>query len=480
MKRATIYNLSLYFFGILVIAFPAFSAPSPQLQSPSSAPDRAQLKAMRVQGLQCIERGSLMEADSLLSMADSAGLLDAVDVVKWLPVKAVLKRYSDAGRLCCRAGEKEPMLAYFACNNLYEIIKDQPVETKRAALAAYGRCALSQKGCDTLQIRQWLSHAYGSFALFTEETDLVRELDSRHFPTAGVFLAMARDRFAQGFFSPAVVPAMEAYRRCDAAPEKSLAATIVYQCYVRLGKTDDAALWLSRASLSDTRFRAQAIAFLQDAGYLDKADSLMATLPAGLARDTLALRRALRSGSVPRARELAQGIKDRDAALAWKVRTAVFSGNGADLDGWIDTVSFKPGWEYAREMLGYRYKLEVLKDAPSAYQDFGALEYAIWLNQPIKAAALPFSGYPPAARQMLVCELVSALCEKKLLAEAQKAATQVPSGEAGPELQYYCGDILIRQGSVPEGAKILEQLVLAHPEDVFSLKAKVILKNLKR
>lgn len=421
-----------------------------------------------------------MEADSLLSVADSAGLLDAVDIVKWMPAKAVLKRYNDAGGLCCRVGEKEPSLAYFACNTLYEIIKDQPVETKRVALAAYGRCVLSQKGCDTLRIRQWLSHVYGSFAMFTEETDLVRELDSRRFPTGNVFLAMARDRFAQGFFSPALVPAMEAFRRCDAAPEKSLAATIAYQCFVRLGKTGDAALWLSRASLSDARFKAQAIAFLQDAGYLDRADSLMAALPLGTGRDTLALRRALRSGNVPRARELAQTIKDRDAAVAWKIRTAVFSGNGADLDGWIDTVSIKPGWEYAREMLGYRYRLEVLKDAPSVYQDFGALEYAIWLNKPEKAAALLFGGYPPAARQMLVCELVAALCEKKLLAEAQKAAAQVPQGEAGPELQYYCGDILIGQGSVAEGTKILEQLVLTHPEDVFALKAKIILKNLKR
>lgn len=474
------YTIRTLFLFLLISCQAAIAAPSAPPASLSPAPDRTQLKALRVQGLQCIEKGSLMEADSLLSMADSASLLDAVDMVKWMPVKAVLNRYDGAGMLCCRAGQKEPSLAYFACNTLYDMIKDQSVEIKRVALAAYRRCALSQKGCDTLRIRQWLSRAYGSFAMFTEETDLVRELDSRHFPSAGVFLAMARDRFSQGFFSPALVPAMEAFRRCDAAPEKSLAATIVYQCYLRLGKNDDAALWLSRASLSDGRFKTQAIAFLQDAGYLDKADSLITTLPAGPGRDTLALRRALRSGNVSRARELAQAIKDRDAALVWKVRTAVFSGNGEDLDGWIDTVSFKPGWEYAREMLGYRYKLEVLKDAPSAYQDFGALEYAIWLSQPQKATALSFGGYPPTARQMLVCELVSALCEKKLLAQAQKAALQVPQAEAGPELQYYCGDILVMQGSVAEGAKILEQLVLSHPEDVFAGKAKIILKNLKR
>jgi len=449
-------------------------------QPPPPSPDLSKLKFLRAQGLQDIERGGLAEADSLLTLVDSAGLLDATDMVKWMTVKAVLNKYRDAGALCCRAGHKEPRLGNFACNTLYDIVKDQPVETKRAALGAYRQCVVAQKGFDTLMVRQWLSHAYGSFAMFTEETDVVRELDSRHFPSAGVFLAMARDRFGQGFFADALEPAMEAYQRIESGQEKSLAATIVYQCYQRLGKTGEAALWLPKASLSDARFKAQAVAFLQDAGYLDKADSLLATLPAGLGRDTLALRRALCAGDAARARELAQAIKNPDAAMLWKARTAVFSGNGQDLDGWIDTVSFRPGSEFAREMLGYRYKLEMLKDAPNAYKDFGALEFSLWLGQPLRAAGLSLAGYPAAARQMMVCDLVAALCEKKLYAEAQKAAAQVPQAEAGAELQYYTGDILIKQGSAAEGAKILEQLVLSHPEDVFAVKAKVILKSLKK
>ena len=263
--------LSRLFLMISCQAALAARSPQPPKQptsSPTPAPDLAKLKSIRIQGLQYIEKGSLMEADSLLSLADSAGLLDALDMVKWMPVKAVLNKYDGAGMLCCRAGQKEPSLAYFACNSLYDMIKDQPMETKRLALAAFGRCALSQKGCDTLRIREWLSHTYGSLAMFTEETDLVRDLDSRHFPSAGIFLAMARDRFSQGLFSPALVPAMEAYTRLSTAPEKSLAATIAYQCFLRLGNTDNAALWLSKASLSDARFRAQAVAFLQDAGYL--------------------------------------------------------------------------------------------------------------------------------------------------------------------------------------------------------------------
>jgi hypothetical protein len=129
-------------------------------------------------------------------------------------------------------------------------------------------------------------------------------------------------------------------------------------------------------------------------------------------------------------------------------------------------------------MLAYRYKLELLKDASQAYQDFGALEYAVWLGQPKKAAGMSFAAYAPMVRQMLACDLVAALLEKNLVAEAQKVASQVPPEAAGPELEFYKGDILIRQGSIAEGSKVLEELVVSHPNDVFAIRAKQVLASL--
>jgi hypothetical protein len=467
----------ILFLTMAILSVAVFAQPP----VPARPNDQSPRKATRILGLQSIERGNVMEGDSLLSIADSAGILNAFDMVRWIPVKAALSRYADAGSLCCRAGLKEPALTSYACDNLYEVIKDQAPEVKRLALTFYLKCALSHKNCDTLRLRQWLCRAYGSFALFDDENDCLRQLDSKNSPSAHEFLDAARERFSQGFFSAAVLPAMEAYSRLEAASEKSLAATIVYQCFLQTQKKDDAALWLSRATLSDNKLKAQAVAFLQDAGYLDKADSLAVTLPSSLSRDTLAVRQALYKGNVTRARELAcKLLVDHDAFVVWKVRTDVFSGSSADLEGWIDTVFLKPSWEYAHEILGYRYKLEVLKDAPSAYKDFGVLAYAVWLGQPQKAAGISFTGYPAAVQRMLVGGLVSALLEKKLLLEARKAATQVPSADTGPELQYYLGDINIKQGAINEGIKILEQLVLAHPDNVFAIRAKLVLVNLKK
>jgi hypothetical protein len=466
-------------FVVFAALFCGATAAQPVL-APFSHLDRSVVQGIRVRGLAGLEQGNLAEADSLLSLADSAGGLDALDYLAWMSAKAALARYYDAGVLCCKAGAREPGLAAMACTRFFEIIKDKPVETRRLALTAYRQCALARDRCDTLRIKQWLSRAYGSYSMFTEETDLLRDLDTPHFPSGREFLNVARERFGMGFVAEAVVPAMEAFRRCPAAAEKSLAATIVYQCYLRIGKSADAALWLPRTELSDPRFRAQAVGFLQRAGLLDRADSLAAGLPPSVSRDTLAVRQALFTGNLMRAADLSAAIRgDRDAAAIWKIRTSVFSGRADTLEGWIDTLTVRPGWEYGREILAYRYKLELLKDSPEACGDFGAAEYALWLGQPKRAATTPLAAFAPMARQMLACDVVAALLEKNLADDAAKTVSQIPPDQSGPELTFYRGDILIRQGSIAEGSKVLEQLMLSHPGDVFAIKAKLILAHLE-
>ncbi len=476
-RRSNAVGIALLLFAI--IPMPAFTAYAAPAASARIRGGRSYLQASRLRGLADIDRGDIKKADSLLSRADSAGALDALDLLRWMPAKAVLGKYADAGRLCCRVAAQEPPLAQLACTRLFEIIRDLPAQTRRLALESYKRCALSQDGCDTLQIKQWLSHTDGYFGLFTEQTDLLRELDSRHYPSARDFLEAASTRFSMGFFSDAVVPAVEAYRRLGDAFQKSLAATIAYQCFVRLGKTDDAQTWLPRAELTDARFKAQAVSFLQGAGLLDKADSLESTLPTSLDRDTLFVRQALFAGNLMEARQRASRIHgDRDAATVWRVRTSIFSGNAGDLEGWIDTVDLPRSGEYGREMIADRYKLELLKDAPEACRDFGALQLALWLGRPQQVTGLSFAAYPPAVRTMLACDLVAALLEKNLVAAAGNAAAQVPPGEAGPELQFYKGDILIRQDSVAQGTSVLEQILLSNPDDVFAIRAQQVLSTL--
>ena len=117
--------MNAFFCFIPMLVSAALGAQSVSPQSGVQRPDRPGLQALRLRGLQDLDKGNILEADSLLSVADSAGALDALDMVKWMSAKAVLAKYYDAGMLCCRVAAKEPSLASIACTRLFEIVKDQ-------------------------------------------------------------------------------------------------------------------------------------------------------------------------------------------------------------------------------------------------------------------------------------------------------------------------------------------------------------------
>jgi hypothetical protein len=442
--------------------------------------DTAKMRSVRATALQLVDKGNFGPADSMLAVVDSAGLLDPYDVVRWIQVKGVLSEYGESGRLCCRL-DGDAHLSSLARSRFLELLGEADMAGRREALERYSRCVLSQKSPDTLRLKAWLATVYADFGMYGEEDAVLFELDSKRFPSADAFLVSAQQRFSRRLFPQCITPAAAAFQRAGDQAKKSLAAAILYQCYLHSGTSDSASFWLSRASFSDPRLKAQAAAFLQEAGYLDRADSLIATLGQSVTRDTLVLRQVLLSGEPARAAGLAAKLtRDKDAAALWRVRTAVFSGNGAELAGWIDTVRFGPSGGYGAEVLSYRYKLERLKDAPEAMADFGAVEYCVWRKRPETVATRAFQAYPPAVQELLVCDIVKALADKRLFGDALKCAAQVPLEGAGAEFVYTYAEVLIRQGSVDEGSRILEKLMLSHPQDVFSGKARLLLLGLKK
>jgi Tetratricopeptide repeat len=456
-------------------------------QAPVHAVNFTDGRAIRERGIADLDKGSPAEADSLLRIADSAGILSAGDYLRWLDAKAVLSNYADAAGLCCKIDAREPRFSAVARGRLTQMTEEQPSAAKREALDAYRHCALSNPGCDTPGLKQWLSRAYASAGLFAQQDSLLVQLDTRQFPSAQDFLDAAEDRFSRGFVSEAVFPATRAWGRLADADTaaRSLAATMLFQCYRTALRPDSASYWLSRASLSDDRFRISAVAFLQSAGMLDRADSLMAGIRPTFARDTLLIRRLLYAGDPKGAYARSAGItRPRDAAAAavWKARTALFSGNAADLDGWIDTVSFSPSSPAGEEILTYRYRLSVAStaaSAPEALRDFGAIAYALWCGKPDKASLVGLSPYPRPFREMLLCDIVRAYGRAKRFDSARAVAEAAGLDSAGGELRYYYADVCIQQGYFDKGAAVLEQLMLADPNNVFSGRARLLLGSLK-
>jgi hypothetical protein len=444
--------------------------------------DMVQIRSIRVRGLADIEKSNPGEADSLLSIADSARVLSGADRLRWLEAKAVLSKYDDAARLCCAIAVSDPGLGPLACGRLMQMIEDQSPSVKRGTLASYRRCAFAYPGCDTLSVKRWLSRAYASLALFAQQDSLLLQLDTKKFPSGIDLFDAATERFSQGFVADAVFPARAAWVRLPDPSAKSIAATMLFQWYRSAARPDSASLWLTRASLADERSRVAAIAFLQSAGMIDKADSLMAGLRSAVSRDTLLLRRMLFSGDAKAAYARINVLSlPHDAFVLWKIRTALFSGNAADCAGWIDTVSFAAASEAGEEIMSYRLRLELLATArPGAMQDFCSLSYALWAQKPEKADTLRLAPCPRELRDLLASDIIREFVRLGRFAAAQAVAVASGIDSAGPELQYYYADVLIKQGLYDRGIKVLEKLLLGFPADVYAARARILLSGLRK
>ena len=81
---------------------------------------------------------------------------------------------------------------------------------------------------------------------------------------------------------------------------------------------------------------------------------------------------------------------------------------------------------------------------------------------------------------LIACDVCRALYKKQLYSDALKIIYMFELSDLSPELSFILGDILIKQGETNKGIKILEDIIINYPSDVFSYKAKKILEEIKK
>ena len=438
----------------------------------------------RIDGL--LEQDRLLSADSAFSALETDCFLTPSDLIKWMRVKAVLSQYSEAARIACMVVREQADVAFLVQDQLTDMIQGAGADTIRIVMRRYGDCMLSSPDRDTMAVRQFLAGIYSRFKLYDEETDILLRLDSKRYPSANDLYVAAQRRFSQKSFPAAIRLALHAYSRLHDETQRSSCAMMLYQSFAQTGKNDSASLWLQKVPLTRPDVKALAVVFFQRMGLIAKADSLAATLPQSFSRDTLALRRMLYSadfeGAVTYARRLSASYpsrRERNELLLWRIRALLFRGKADQAGVLMDSVEFAPAMNGVEEFLNYKYEITIIKNYSGAWGIFGSVAYAAWLMRPDKAlgalASPDCDACVPEIRRLIFLAGIRTLMEGGLFADARRIMERMGNSSADNEFRYYYGEVLYNEGAVGPSRKVFEEMLLTHPGDVFSERARIFL-----
>lgn len=445
----------------------------------ASAPLRAQVEAFQ-------QAGRIAQADSVLQVLDRSGQLNALDLLRWAQIKHIMGQSGPAGTLLCRASGRDVRLAALVQAQALRMLETADSTTVEGTLGAYGSCALALPGKDSAAVRSWLAQAYAEFGLNSLAAMQLAHLSAAS--SGSQLLDMAEEALLQGQSSEAVSRGLAAYPRLNAPEDKQRCASVLCDAYQHCDRLDSAVSWLRRTSPTQPSAQGAAATLYQRAGDVASADSIIALLPPGVQRDTLVIRQHLFAGRLPEALREAGLLRQRthwrslsDESYRWMLRTTLYSGTPSDASRLLDSAAIRPGTPAGDEIIGYRYLSKRIRTSQEAFGCWGGVELALYLRQPARAASLLADAHVTGDAQIvLAARIVPPLIRDRKLGEAIGLLGAVPAEKHTPELRYYLGEALLRRGELERGREVLRGLMLAHPHDVFSGRARILLGSIDR
>ena len=434
---------------------------------------------------ECERNNRPAEADSLFAVLDRYKALNLEDLLRWAHVRVVLNRYSGSAGLYSRVLGVDPQLIHIVYGQFSQLFENAPAESVTAALGTFQKDVFSRRGIDTLGLQLWLANLCARRGLDSAEMEVLKAVPATSQRLIPRLLDMARERYGRGFYAEAVLPAAVAYDRAGSPGLKTGAAALLYQAYQALRKNDSALVWLGRADLSNESRKTDAAALYQCAGRLSDAKALIVSLPPSFSRDTLELRQFLWNGDSRKAAELAEKggrewLRRPDETLLWKVRTLLFDGSIEDLAAIFDTVSIAASWRGAKELIDYRFRLQLFNRSKEALSVWAHIEYDLFTGMPERAVRR-FSerAVPAELKSALLLRIIRDLLEQGNTQAAGRLLEEQGEKAGSPEYLYRYAEVLLRNGQFDRARELLLRIIREYSGDVFSEKARVLLAKLQ-
>ncbi len=428
-----------------------------------------------------VKRGQYVSADTLYSIFDAEGKLDAQDCLKWANIKSLLGDHSKNAMLYCKAIQKEPMLSVFAFHQLGRELKESDLGIAEKVLEQFSKCAIESPGSDTLSIYSWLADIYAELGFYNQELAALELMSASGGAIAARALETAQKRYSLHKYKEAVEAARMSYQNTDRFSIRSVAAAICYQSFLKVGQIDSASGWLRRMELGSDKNRTEAITFYQNYGDFSNAALLIDSLSVSVAKDSLIIRQFILQGDIQKAFKYFQRPelkihKDQKNASLWKARMLLFCGKYEDFAAFLDTLEVAPFWECAGELLSYQYWIRRFGNSSEALAAWAEIEYNLYCGSFHKISqVLNHYRTEDQLRSQLVLYAGKSFVNRGRYKEALMLLESDTLQEENPELLYYKAEALYHCGDQTSARSILNRIILEYSADLYSDKARVFI-----
>lgn len=428
-----------------------------------------------------IKSGMHSIADTLYSIFDAEGKLEPQDWLRWAKLKALIGDYSKVATLCCRVIQLEPGLSEFTLYQFGLILEDSDSAVSDNMMEQFYKCSLRDPETDTLSIRSWLADTYSKLGFFRQELNIFKVMSASGVSVAARALDAARSRFSRKRFRDAIDAARMSYLNTDRFALKSAAASLIYQSFTKLGEKDSAAQWLNRIDLGSDKNRIEAICFYQNNGDFSNAARLIDTLSVSVARDSLVIRQFILQGNFQKAYDFLSKPKpyihnDQQSFSLWMARMLLFCSKYDEFTAFIDTLEIAPFWACAAELISYQYWLQFLGNSTESLVAWANIEYNLYCGSFHKVSQI-LSHYqiPDGHRWKLALHASKSCLKRGQQKEALSLLKNADVKEIAPEFLYFKAEAFYRCGESDSAKLIFNKIMLEHPADLFSEKARVFL-----
>lgn len=431
-----------------------------------------------------IGAGKISLTDSLCEIYNATGKLNAPVLFRWIRVKTLLGKYNMIAPLACRCMTNDPNLIQPALNQLSNAFEDMPADSADMVLRAFLKCSTAQPESDTSMLRSWIADAYEELGMSDREVQTLISLETASSPISDQLIDIAARNFSSHQFPNVIFPAREAYKRVLSKDYKSLAAVLLYQAYMEMGRNDSAIYWIDKADLDSDKRKAEAIFLFQNSGLPKRAQSLLDSLDPSLTADTLLIRQYLLTGDLKNALKFTFNKdnfiqKSRRESALWGARVLLFNDSAEALGNFLDSILIDPSWDIAAELIFDRYWLQRLKESSDALVMWMQIEYNCYIGKPEKSSETLLSGtLDPELKWRLAVRVAKALIAKRAFPAALKLLNGFDENSASSEFLYYKAEVLLSRGDTEKSRWILKQLLMKYPHDVYTGKARVILSHM--